>query len=132
MSKVRYQRSNAVPQNIQTNDQITDWMREQVLKVLRTDVTSAIVQQSWPILGIASHTVEIERATLDKVQTYIAPYGIQIVRLGNFTISIKEEDEETLKKYRRDAQYSRMAGGFQQYAAGQAMRNGKSNRWFRL
>jgi len=108
-------------QNIQTNDQITDWMREQVLKVLRTDVTSAIVQQSWPILGIASHTVEIERATLDKVQTYIAPYGIQIVRLGNFTISIKEEDEETLKKYRRDAQYSRMAGGFQQYATGEAL-----------
>src|SRR2546429_1164197 len=108
-------------QNIQTNDQITDWMREQVLKVLRTDVTSAIVQQRWPILGIASHSVEIEKATLEKVQTYIAPYGIQIVRLGNFTISIKEEDEETLKKYRRDAQYSRMAGGFQQYATGEAL-----------
>src|SRR5438093_7477562 len=108
-------------QNIQTNEQITDWMREQLLKVLRTDVTSAIVQQNWPILGIASHTVEIERATLDKVQTYIAPYGIQIVRLGNFTSSIKEEDEETLKKYRRDAQYSRMAGGFQQYATGEAL-----------
>jgi membrane protease subunit (stomatin/prohibitin family) len=108
-------------QNIQTNDQITDWMREQLLKVLRTDVTSAIVQQSWPILGIASHTPEIERATLEQVQTYITPYGIQIVRLGNFTISIKEEDEETLKKYRRDAQYSRMAGGFQQYATGEAL-----------
>jgi membrane protease subunit (stomatin/prohibitin family) len=108
-------------QNLQTNEQITDWMREQLLKVLRTDVTSAIVQQNWPILGIASHTVEIEKATLEQVQAYINPYGIQIVRLGNFTISIKEEDEETLKKYRRDAQYTRMAGGFQQYASGEAL-----------
>jgi membrane protease subunit (stomatin/prohibitin family) len=108
-------------QNIQTNDQVTDWMREQLLKVLRTDVTSAIVQKGWAILGIASHTAEIEQATLEKVQAYINPYGIQIVRLGNFTISIKEDDEETLKKYRRDAQYSRMAGGFQQYATGEAL-----------
>jgi membrane protease subunit (stomatin/prohibitin family) len=108
-------------QNIQTNDQVTDWMREQLLKVLRTDVTSAIVQKGWPILGIAAHTAEIEQATLEKVQAYINPYGIQIVRLGNFTISIKEDDEETLKKYRRDAQYSRMAGGFQQYATGEAL-----------
>jgi membrane protease subunit (stomatin/prohibitin family) len=108
-------------QSIQTNDQVTDWMRDQLLKVLRTDVTSAIVQQGWPILGIASHTADIEQATLNQVQAYINPYGIQIVRLGNFTISIKEEDEETLKNYRRDVQYTRMAGGFQQYATGEAL-----------
>src|SRR5215468_5811894 len=61
-------------QNIQTNDQITDWMREQLLKVLRTDVTSAIVEKGWAILGIASHTGEIEQATLEKVQASINPY----------------------------------------------------------
>src|SRR5258708_6282370 len=48
-------------QNIQTNDQVTDWMREQLLKVLRTDVTSHIVQQNWPILGIAAHTYDLEQ-----------------------------------------------------------------------
>ena len=108
-------------QNLQTNDQITDWMREQLLKVLRTDVTGAIVQQGWPILGIAAHTGDIEQATLQKVQPYINPYGIQIVRMGNFTISIKEDDEETLKRYRKDMQYTRLAGGFQQYATGEAL-----------
>src|SRR2546423_14504766 len=107
--------------NIQTNDQVTDWMREQLLKVLRTDVTSHIVSQNWPILGIAAHTDEIEQATLAKVQGFINSYGLQIVRLGNFTISIKEEDEEALKRYRKDAQYSRLAGGFQQYSVGEAL-----------
>ena len=108
-------------QNIQTNDQVTDWMREQLLKVLRTDVVSHVVSQNWPILGIAAHTEEIEQETLQKVQSYIASYGLQIMRLGNFTISIKEEDEETLKRYRKDAQYSRLAGGFQQYSVGEAL-----------
>jgi membrane protease subunit (stomatin/prohibitin family) len=108
-------------QNIQTNDQITDWMREQLLKVLRTDVVSHVVSQNWPILGIAAHTEEIERETLQKVQAYVASYGLQIMRLGNFTISIKEEDEDTLKNYRRDAQYTRLAGGFQQYSVGEAL-----------
>jgi membrane protease subunit (stomatin/prohibitin family) len=107
--------------NIQTNDQITDWMREQLLKVLRTDVVSHVVSQNWPILGIAAHTEEIEQETLQKVQSYVASYGLQIIRLGNFTISIKEEDEETLKRYRKDAQYSRLAGGFQQYSVGEAL-----------
>jgi membrane protease subunit (stomatin/prohibitin family) len=55
------------------------------------------------------------------VQSYVASYGLHIVRLGNFTISIKEEDEETLKRYRKDAQYSRLAGGFQQYSVGEAL-----------
>jgi membrane protease subunit (stomatin/prohibitin family) len=108
-------------QNIQTNDQVTDWMREQLLKVLRTDVVSHVVSQNWPILGIAAHTEEIEQETLQKVQGYIASYGLQIMRLGNFTISIKEDDEETLKRYRKDAQYSRLAGGFQQYSVGEAL-----------
>jgi membrane protease subunit (stomatin/prohibitin family) len=108
-------------QNIQTNDQVTGWMREQLIKVLRTDVVSHVVSQNWPILGIAAHTEEIEQETLQKVQAYVAPYGLQIVRLGNFTISIKEEDEETLKRYRKDAQYSRLAGGFQQYSVGEAL-----------
>src|ERR1700730_17882014 len=108
-------------QNLQSNDEITNWMREQLLKTLRTDVTSAIVSQGWAILGIASHTEEIEKDTIDKVQASIGTYGVQILRLGNFTISIKEEDEETLKGLRKDVAYTKLAGGFQQYAAGEAL-----------
>jgi membrane protease subunit (stomatin/prohibitin family) len=107
-------------QNLSTNEQITDWIREQVLKVFRTDVVGHIVANQWPILGIASRTEDLEKETLEKVQGYIATYGLQIMRMGNFTISIKEEDEETLKRYRKDVQYTKLAGGFQQYSVGEA------------
>jgi membrane protease subunit (stomatin/prohibitin family) len=109
-------------QQLYTNEQISDWMREQLLKVFREAVVSHIVTNNWPILGIASRTGEIESETLSRVQAQVTTYGIQIVRMGNFTISIKEEDEETLKNYRKDIQYTKLAGGFQQYGAGEALK----------
>ena len=108
-------------QNLQTNDQITDWMREQLLKTLRTDVVSHVVTNGWPLLGIAAHTDEIESETIAQVQRNINTYGLQIVRLGNFTITLKPEDEDKLKNYLKDLQYTKLAGGFQQYAAGEAL-----------
>jgi len=105
-----------------TNAQITDWMREQLLKVLRTGVVSHIVDRAWPILGIASHTEEIERETLERVRAQIAGYGLEVARLGNFTISLSETDAATLKNFRRDASYTKLAGGFTQYGAGEALR----------
>lgn len=108
-------------QNLQTNDEITDWARDQLLKVLRTDVVGKISDEKWPILGIASKTTEIESIVIQGAQNYVNTYGLQIVRLGNFTISIKPEDEETLKKYRKDIQYTKLAGGFQQYSVGEAL-----------
>src|SRR5260370_18811078 len=41
--------------------------------------------------------------------------------MGNFVIAIRRDDEETLKKYRRDVQYTKLAGSFQGAAAGEAM-----------
>ncbi|HSO93918.1 MAG TPA: SPFH domain-containing protein [Candidatus Dormibacteraeota bacterium] len=108
-------------QNLSSNDQITDWMREQLLKTLRTDVTSHVVSSGWPLLGIAAHTDDIESETIAQVQRNIDSYGLQIVRLGNFTITLKPEDEDKLKGFLKDVQYTKLAGGFQQYAAGEAL-----------
>ena len=108
--------------NLLSNDQITDWMREQVLKTFRTDVVTHITSNEWPILGIASRTDAIEAETLTKVQVAVADYGVAIARMGNFTISLDPKDEETLKNYRRDVSYTKLAGGFQQYGAGEALR----------
>jgi len=108
-------------QNLQSNEQITDWMRVQLLKTLRTDVVTHVVSNGWPLLGIAAHTDAIEQETIAAVQRQIASYGLQIVRLGNFTITLKPEDEDRLKTYLKDVQYTTLAGGFQAYGAGEAM-----------
>jgi len=108
-------------QNLSTNDEITDWMREQLLKTLRTDVVTHVVSNGWALLGIAAHTDQVEAETIAQVQRNVNSYGLQIVRLGNFTITLKPEDEDKLKGFLKDVQYTKLAGGFQQYAAGEAM-----------
>jgi membrane protease subunit (stomatin/prohibitin family) len=107
--------------SLTSNDQITDWMRDQLLKVFREDVISHINAQGWPILGIAAHNADIEQEVIARAQVVLDSYGLTVGRMGNFTISIKPDDEQSLKKYRRDVQYTKLAGSFQAAAAGEAM-----------
>jgi membrane protease subunit (stomatin/prohibitin family) len=104
-----------------SNDQITDWMREQLLKVFREQVVGHINASAWPILGIAAHNADIEAEVIEGTNAVLSAYGLQAARMGNFVISIKPEDEEALKKYRRDLQYTKLAGSFQAAAAGEAV-----------
>jgi len=104
------------------NDLITDWAREQILKALRTGLVRQLTTQKWPVLGLAARTNELETALLSDVQAPLAPYGIKITRLGNVTISLNPDDEKTLKGLRKDQAYTRLAGGFQQYGVGAALK----------
>jgi len=105
-----------------SNELITDWAREQILKALRTGVVRKLTTEKWPVLGLAARTADIEAALLTDVQDPLAPYGLKITRLGNVTISLKPEDEETLKGLRKDAAYTRLAGGFREYGVGAALK----------
>lgn len=105
--------------DVQDNARITDWVAEQLLKVLRTDVTAHITQKGWPILGLAAYVPEIEASVIGLAEAQLESYGLRIARLGNFTISLSDEDEQTLKGLAKDTAYSRLAGSFGQYAAGE-------------
>ncbi|MDQ6691483.1 MAG: SPFH domain-containing protein, partial [Candidatus Dormibacteraeota bacterium] len=82
------------------NATFTDLMRDLLLKVLREDVVAHITEKGWPILGLAAHGQEIESETLKGVQTLASGYGLEISRMGNFTISMKDEDEALLTAHR--------------------------------
>jgi membrane protease subunit (stomatin/prohibitin family) len=105
-----------------SNDLITDWAREQILKALRTSVVKKLTAEKWPVLGLAARTTDIESALITDVQEPLAPYGLKITRLGNMTISLSPEDEQTLKGLRKDAAYTRLAGGFREYGVGAALK----------
>jgi membrane protease subunit (stomatin/prohibitin family) len=93
-------------QNIESNDQLTEWFKGLILKVLREAVSEYVSVQNKPVLGIASQTSAIEAIVLEKVKAQLADYGVVVPKLGNFTISIKEEDEAMLKQMTRDFAYS--------------------------
>lgn len=105
------------------NQEFVNWFKNQVLKVTRDRIAELLVKKRWPLLDVTSgaYTEEIETEVIAGLKPHVDGYGLTVVRMGNFHISIKEEDEATLKKFSKDVAYSRVAGGFQQYAQGQAM-----------
>ncbi len=105
------------------NEEFVGWFKSQVLKVTRDRIAELLVKKKWPLLDVTSgaYTEEIETEVMAGLGGHTNSYGVSIIRFGNFTISIKPEDEATLKKLSKDVAYSRLAGGFQQYAQGQAM-----------
>ncbi|WP_426754065.1 SPFH domain-containing protein [Myxococcus sp. Y35] len=105
------------------NGELLGWFKNQVLKVTRDRIAELLVKKRWPLLDVTSgaYTEEIETEVIAGLKPHVDGYGLTVVRMGNFHVSIKEEDEATLKKLGKDVAYSRLAGGFQQYAQGQAM-----------
>ncbi|MBN1618823.1 SPFH domain-containing protein [Candidatus Dojkabacteria bacterium] len=92
--------------NINNNDELTNWFKDLLLKVFRETVTDSIVNNNTQILGIASKSSEFEKLVLERVKDEVSQYGVEIPILGNVTISLKEEDEQTLKQMTRDFAYS--------------------------
>lgn len=98
------------------NDELLGWFKNQVLKVTRDRIAELLVKKRWPLLDVTSgaYTEEIETEVISGLKPHVDGYGLTVVRMGNFHVSIKEEDEATLKKLGKDVAYSRLAGGFQQ------------------
>jgi membrane protease subunit (stomatin/prohibitin family) len=105
--------------DVADNNAITGWMSDQLLKVMRTHMTIQIVRNGWPILGLSAYTPDIEEEVMAKGNEQLASYGVSIIRMGNFDINLSEQDEAQLKTLAKDTAYSRLAGSFGQYAAGE-------------
>ena len=105
--------------DVTDNNRIAGWVSDQLLKVLRTNVTTQIVRNGWPILGLSAYSGDIEQATLSAANEQLDPYGVTLTRMGNFDINLPPEDAAQLKQLAKDTSYSQLAGGFQRYAAGE-------------
>jgi membrane protease subunit (stomatin/prohibitin family) len=105
--------------DVTDNERIAGWVSDQVLKVLRTNVTTQVVANGWPILGLSVHSPEIEQAAITASNGQLEAYGIAVTRMGNFDINLAPEDAAQLKQLAKDSSYSQLAGGFGQYAAGE-------------
>jgi membrane protease subunit (stomatin/prohibitin family) len=105
--------------DVTDNDKVSNWVSDQLLKVMRSDVTNQIVRNGWPILGLSAYSPEIEQTVINKANEQLAAYGVAMTRMGNFDINLAPEDAQQLKTLAKDTSYSRLAGGFNQYAAGE-------------
>ncbi len=78
--------------DVTDNERIAGWVSDQLLKVLRTNVTTQVVANGWPILGLSVHSPEIEQAAITSANGQLEAYGIALTRMGNFDINLSPED----------------------------------------
>ena len=82
------------------NDSFLGWFKSQIQKTMKDGVAELIVKQNWPLMKVTSgaYTDEIEKSTLDNVRKDIEPYGVEIIRFGDFSITMDQGDKERLDK----------------------------------
>src|ERR1700733_14452495 len=107
--------------DVTNNQAITAWVTQQMLKCMRTAVTTQLMSGAWPILGLSVHAPEIEVESMKAANRELADYGLSITRLGNVDINLDDDDNARLKKLAGDTAYSRLAGGFLQAAQAEAL-----------
>ena len=89
-----------VGQRATTNEDFVGWFKSQVQKTMKDGVAELIVKQSWPLMKVTSgaYTEEIETSTLANVRKNIEPYGVEIMRFGDFSVTMDQNDKERLDK----------------------------------
>jgi membrane protease subunit (stomatin/prohibitin family) len=89
-----------VGQRATTNEGFLGWFKSQVQKTMKDGVAELIVKQNWPLMKVTSgaYTDEIEQSTLEGVRRHIEPYGVEIIRFGDFSIGMDQADKERLDK----------------------------------
>lgn len=105
------------------NEQILSWFKSQVQKTIKDHIAELVVKENWPLLKVTSgaYTDEIETFTLSAVRKNIEPYGVEVMRFGDFTISMDQADKDRLDKLVERAAYVNMAGGYHQMAQAEMM-----------
>src|SRR5258705_3769003 len=89
-----------VGQRATDNDSFLGWFKSQVQKTMKDGVAELIVKQNWPLMKVTSgaYTDELEESTLAAVRKNIEPYGVEIIRFGDFTVGMDQADKERLDK----------------------------------
>ena len=106
--------------DVTDNERIAGWVSDQLLKVLRTNVTTQVVAQRLadprPVRALRRRS---SRPRSPRPTGSSRPTAIALTRMGNFDINLVAEDATQLKQLAKDTSYSQLAGGFEQYAAGE-------------
>lgn len=125
-----------VGQRLADNEAFIGWFKNQVQKTIKDQIAELIVKKGWPVLDVTSgaYTEELEQGVLEGVRRHVESYGVEIVRMGDFAVSMDQADKERLDKLVDKAAMINMAGGmagYQQLAqaemvmgAGQGMAKG--------
>lgn len=98
------------------HERIHSWCAELLLKGMKEVVSRGISERRWPVVGLGGYTSDIEAAMLQRINPSLYEYGLRIPKMGNFDIATAPEDTDHIKRLAKDRLYSKMTGGWENYA----------------
>lgn len=133
-----------------TNDQALQFVKDQLMIVIKSALGELAESQNKSLLQIAALTDDLADEFVKRAPTRMANYGLSVVQMGDYNINFSPEDEKTLRSaisemakadrgikiakaeaearkahiavdLERDKAYTDLAGSFGGYAAGKAM-----------
>ncbi len=116
-----------VGQRMTDNTAFIGWFKSQVQKTIKENIAELIVKKKWPVADVTSgaYTSDIETETVKEVHRHVDSYGVEIIRFGDFTISMDAKDRERIARYRDRFAYadriSQNPQGYQQFAQAEMM-----------
>nr|HEX4317669.1 SPFH domain-containing protein [Kofleriaceae bacterium] len=89
-----------VGQRATDNDAFLGWFKSQVQKTMKENIGEMIAKQNLPLMKVTGSGMsrDIETTTLELVRRDIEPYGVEIMRFGDFSISMDPADKDRLDK----------------------------------
>ena len=116
-----------VGQRMADNSAFIGWFKSQVQKTIKENIAELIVKKKWPVADVTSgaFTSDIELETIKEVHRHVDSYGVEIVRFGDFSIAMAQEDRDRIARYRDRFAYvdrlSQNPQGYQQFAQAEMM-----------
>jgi membrane protease subunit (stomatin/prohibitin family) len=116
-----------VGQRMADNQAFLGWFKSQVQKTIKENIAELIVKKKWPVADVTSgaYTSDIEAETVKETRPHVDSYGVEIIRFGDFTISMDQKDRERIARYRDRFAYvdriSQNPQGYHQFAAAEMM-----------
>ncbi len=133
-----------------TNDQALQFVKDQLLIVIKSALGELAESQNKSLLQIAALTDDLADEFVKRAPARVQGYGMTIIQMGDYNINFSPEDEKTLRTaisemakadrgvriakaeaearkahiavdLERDKAYTDLAGGFGSYASGKAM-----------
>ena len=74
--------------DVTNNERIAGWVSDQLLKVMRTEVTTQIVRNGWPDPRLVRLHPGPREGSITAANNQLVTYGVALVRMGNFDVNL--------------------------------------------
>ena len=109
------------------NEEITMTFSKYFVNSLQDVVGDILVQRKIGALDLGTMARALKDDVITQTKAVLDRYGVEIRMFNDFHLTLDPESHEKISKLTETAAYSNLAGGYQQYAMGQAMMSAAQN-----